>query len=488
MCGVWRRPPPSHHWVSGEWKQLNEGWVWLRGFWYPPHEGGYSFIGETPPDALDEQVGSPPNDNYFWVPGHWLWNEREQEYGWLGGVWEELDPEWVLVPAHYVWREEGYIFIPSYWDYPAQRRGTAYKSVIVPPQLRHRVSYTPCCVWHPNHICRHLMMCYPDHLCFVHHCWHFHPNWWYGCDCIPSWWAWDSWWAFSWHEQWALWWWWGHPGFPQPWWMNPFFAGHIAPPGEWIFNMFSHMGVLLFVTPWGVLPSHLMLQALDQMGLHHPVLLMNDQLIQQLHENAKPSDFPQGKPLLPTGEEGQETNLLKPTLDPEKIVPSDRVQVPPKAELEAPEAEQPQEEIQQVPDRPEVQVVPIYPEREDFRPPRRPYYPKPRPRPRPRWPEDHYDPKPRPRPRPPYRPEHKWPDTDQDHQHDGDSWLKPKWPQKRPQKRPQRRERDTDRWNSEIPQSKIPQRRGNQIFEYGPRVRRQRRQNGQETEIQWNRR
>lgn len=231
VCGVWRRSPPNQYWISGGWQQQQNGWVWLRGFWYSSPEENLTFIPNTPPNSIDDQVPPSPGNQYFWIPGYWEYSYRTRNFSWLSGMWSPLNQNWILTPASYIWRPEGYVFVPFYWDWPLEMRGNAYSCLnpgIDSPSILE-----------PQIIAQNLFMYYPDFITLFCHCWYFYPEWWDGCGCVPSWWWWDSWWGFCWGDMWGLWWWWGHPGFFPPFWLSFELSLKIAPPPFTIIDAFK---------------------------------------------------------------------------------------------------------------------------------------------------------------------------------------------------------------------------------------------------------
>jgi len=43
-----------------------------------------------------------------------------------------MRPDWVWVPAHYVWTPRGYIFVGGYWDFSVTHRGVLFAPVFFP--------------------------------------------------------------------------------------------------------------------------------------------------------------------------------------------------------------------------------------------------------------------------------------------------------------------------------------------------------------------
>ena len=390
VCGVWRRVPPNHVWISGYWYEKNGGFSWMRGFWSPVSQNQLTYIQKPPPNPVQENVSDAPNENYFWANGYWDYNASTKQYSWLGGQWQPFDRNWVLAPSHYVWRPEGYVFIPFYWDWAIDNRGNAYscteRGIVIETDI----------------IIRRLFLHYPDHISWYWHWWHYHPHFWGDCMCLPPWWHWHGWWAFNWHDHWNMWWWWGHPGFPHPFWLAVHMSNHMGPPFPLFLNFLNNWPMPLFITPHGI---PLLGDWLDAMGQN--LLLPNDpNALEQLRENvggklAKPSPI-----LRPTGPTTPPRDLPRPVF-PETVREAGKVSIPRLPTIRItlpPKPEQPAPPVQQEPPRWEWQ-----PPRDTTPQP----LPRPRPRPRPRPPQEPprwewqppRDTTPQPRPRPePYQP------------------------------------------------------------------------------------
>ncbi len=231
VSGVWRRPPPGFQWISGYWKRYSEGWVWIHGFWSDLPESKLRPIAEIPPDPIDEKLGQAPApaDAYFWIPGYWSYDWKTRNYVWNAGKWEALDVNWVYVPGHYMWREEGYVFAPAFWDWPLDQRGTAYAAVYILPSFREFAVYQPSVVLEPLFI---LDLYYPywtNYSCLYHSHFFYNFDLWAAWGAIPPWWNWNDWWALTWQDSLGLWWWWSHPGYPNPSWIDAQIAAKIAP-------------------------------------------------------------------------------------------------------------------------------------------------------------------------------------------------------------------------------------------------------------------
>jgi hypothetical protein len=259
--GVWRKPPPGMHWINGLWKEYDEGWVRIRGFWSKVPAEDLTYIPIEPPDPFDEDPGSSPGRAFFWMRGYWGWLAEREQYAPFNGRWLELDRDWILVPAHYIFRPGGYIFVAAYWDWPLDKRGCAYRSVFIEPAARVEVVYEPVVILEPEIVIDLTFGHYPDYWYFFHHHYHFHDAWWHDHYDPPPWWAWDTWGGLPWHHHWGVWWWYTHPGHAHPHWMTHAMASHIHPPSEKLILATKFTKAPLVVTEHGVLPPSKVLEA-----------------------------------------------------------------------------------------------------------------------------------------------------------------------------------------------------------------------------------
>ena len=129
VSGVWRKTPKDRVWVAGQWEQVENGYRWVPGAWLPAADGevvANKEILPMPPESLEEGPTSPaPSDGHFWVPGAWEQTDAG-DYAWRPGYWSRSQENWVWVPDHYKWDPAGCVFVPGYWDYTWERRGTLY--------------------------------------------------------------------------------------------------------------------------------------------------------------------------------------------------------------------------------------------------------------------------------------------------------------------------------------------------------------------------
>jgi hypothetical protein len=75
---------------------------------------------EAPPDALDEappdEAPDLPGGTAEWIPGYWAWDDGQNEYIWVSGVWRvpPLDADWV--PGRWAATRDGYRWIAGFWS------------------------------------------------------------------------------------------------------------------------------------------------------------------------------------------------------------------------------------------------------------------------------------------------------------------------------------------------------------------------------------
>jgi len=302
VSGVWRRPPPKHHWIPGYWEYYNKQWVRIPGFWTAEPFEEVAYLHTTPPDPVDEDVLSAPSSDYFWSPGYWMSSPTLTQYKWVSGCWQPFDPNWVLVPAHYVWRPDGYVFIPSYWDWPLDRLGDAFDSVFIEPNERIGASFEPDSIIETVSVIERCFPDFPDYLPFFAHHHHYNPTFWSERCCAPPWWKWETWWCLPWHEQWGLWWWYSRPGYPQPRWITREYASALPKPQREVF-LYTKEGIPpIIVTPNGVVPPQKLINTITRLTQRSgPIFPFNPEKQKELLTLIKPEKIvdvltPVGKP------------------------------------------------------------------------------------------------------------------------------------------------------------------------------------------------
>lgn len=315
VTGVWRKAPIGLTWIKGKWEQHEEGFVWLNGFWSPILEVDFEYYSEAAPDLLDEKVPAKPGKDYFWVPGYWKYSESKKDYIWQRGRWNPINENWQYVPAHYEWRDRGYIFVPSYWDWPIDKRGSCYAAANIEPERRATVVYEPSVVLDPLFIIEHLYPNWPSYSCMFYHHYFYHSDIWTAWGAVPPWWHCDLWWSFSWQDMWWIWWWWSHPGFPHPFFLQAEVIERITAPSGFIIKMMEDTRPPLIIAENGVVGSKTLIDAIFTVTGHKaPILPSDPKLVNQIQEIAYPKN-PGPSSMRPMGH-GLKNDVAKPFFGP----------------------------------------------------------------------------------------------------------------------------------------------------------------------------
>ena len=123
VTGFYREIPPGRQWEPGYWSQSGAAYRWTHGYWSSKQALDTARYLPQPPKSLENgPKAPPPNDDSFWMPGHW--NFVDGEYAWESGFWSPRHAQWIWQPACYVASPKGYIFVSGYWDYEPVVRGT----------------------------------------------------------------------------------------------------------------------------------------------------------------------------------------------------------------------------------------------------------------------------------------------------------------------------------------------------------------------------
>jgi hypothetical protein len=82
----------------------------------PSLSSAFVAITVTPPVLPVYDQPPCPGDGYMWSPGYWSWDQDDNDYYWVPGVWVE-PPEVGLLwtPGFWGWEDGGYIWHAGYW-------------------------------------------------------------------------------------------------------------------------------------------------------------------------------------------------------------------------------------------------------------------------------------------------------------------------------------------------------------------------------------
>jgi hypothetical protein len=67
-------------------------------------------IEEIPPDE------KPDGDNVVWIPGYWQWDDANNDFVWVSGVWRNVPPNETWVPGYWDKVSGGYQWVSGLWD------------------------------------------------------------------------------------------------------------------------------------------------------------------------------------------------------------------------------------------------------------------------------------------------------------------------------------------------------------------------------------
>lgn len=127
ISGLWRNVPADRRWVPGYWAEADGGWQWVAGFWASAETEQLAYLPEPPPSLERGPNIGPPDGDYFWIPGCWVW--QDVSYDWRPGYWAPAVADWVWIPDQYVWTPYGCVFVAGYWDYTFVDRGVMFAPV-----------------------------------------------------------------------------------------------------------------------------------------------------------------------------------------------------------------------------------------------------------------------------------------------------------------------------------------------------------------------
>ena len=130
VSGFWRVAPAGRAWVSGYWSQTDDGWRWVSGLWNLAAQSDQSDVPylPVPPESVDRGPSVPPPEaDYSYVPGTWLYDESR--WLWRPGYYVPPRVGLLFTPSRYAWTPRGYRFVPGFWDRPLDSRGVLFAPV-----------------------------------------------------------------------------------------------------------------------------------------------------------------------------------------------------------------------------------------------------------------------------------------------------------------------------------------------------------------------
>ena len=74
-------------------------------------------IKKQPPEAIDEFPPEyrPDGDNVIWIPGYWSFEDSEDDFLWISGLWRDVPPGRRWVPGYWSPIDGGHLWSPGEW-------------------------------------------------------------------------------------------------------------------------------------------------------------------------------------------------------------------------------------------------------------------------------------------------------------------------------------------------------------------------------------
>jgi WXXGXW repeat (2 copies) len=145
VTGTWRNMPDNRRWVVGYWAPVQGGYYWVSGHLAAEGEQDFQIVAQ-PPALRQEEMGNPPDDHSFYIPGTWFYTN--EGYQWRAGYWADIQQGRIWQPARYIWTPQGYVFVSGYWDVDFDQRGMLFAPVYFEQPLWN----TPGWVYRPRYI------------------------------------------------------------------------------------------------------------------------------------------------------------------------------------------------------------------------------------------------------------------------------------------------------------------------------------------------
>ena len=94
-------------------------------------------VPHQPPEPIEElPPDQRPEEEYaVWIPGYWGWDESQEGFVWISGVWRLPPPGAEWVPGYWAKTENGYQWIAGYWwhqETPVTAEAAAPEVVYLP--------------------------------------------------------------------------------------------------------------------------------------------------------------------------------------------------------------------------------------------------------------------------------------------------------------------------------------------------------------------
>ncbi len=80
-------------------------------------------VTQAPPELIDEVPPEykPEGSNVQWIPGYWAWDDAQQDFIWISGVWRDVPPKRRWVPGYWDQANSDYRWISGFWAEETQQ-------------------------------------------------------------------------------------------------------------------------------------------------------------------------------------------------------------------------------------------------------------------------------------------------------------------------------------------------------------------------------
>lgn len=73
------------------------------------------YVQKGPPPLKVEVRNPAPHPRAVWIPGHWVWKGRIDEYVWIPGHWEAEPKGNIWVPGYWHETPRGWVRVKGHW-------------------------------------------------------------------------------------------------------------------------------------------------------------------------------------------------------------------------------------------------------------------------------------------------------------------------------------------------------------------------------------
>ncbi|MFM7070625.1 MAG: hypothetical protein ACKO38_02385, partial [Planctomycetota bacterium] len=74
-------------------------------------------VTQAPPQPIEElpPEEKPAGDNVEWIPGYWSWDDDENHFVWVSGIWRAVPPGLDWVPGYWSAVDSGHQWVSGFW-------------------------------------------------------------------------------------------------------------------------------------------------------------------------------------------------------------------------------------------------------------------------------------------------------------------------------------------------------------------------------------